>query len=96
VVVTPKTLDPNTVWEFEVVMDTHTKPLNENLDQAAVLMDEAGQRYAPVAWVGDPPGGHHRKGVLRFSAPTRMPKSVELQIRGIGGGGTRTFRWELK
>jgi len=56
VVVTPKALGRDvTVWEFNVVMDTHTKPLNDNLAQAAVLVDEAGRRYVPVAWQGDPP-----------------------------------------
>jgi hypothetical protein len=97
VVVTPKALGPGvTIWEFEIVMDTHTKPLNENLPQVAVMVDNAGRRYTPVAWQGDPPGGHHRKGVLKFSAPTEMPQTVELRIDGVGGAGIRTFRWELK
>lgn len=97
VVVTPKALGPGvTVWEFEVIMDTHTKPLNENLAQVTALVDEGGRRYNPVAWQGDPPGGHHRKGVLQFSAPAEMPASVELQITSVGGAGIRTFRWELK
>lgn len=96
VVVTPKTVGPGVkVWEFTVVMDTHTKPLSDNLAQIAVLVDGAGHRYVPVAWQGDPPGGHHRKGVLQFSPPAEMPKSVELQISGVGGVTTRTFRWEL-
>lgn len=77
VVVTPKALGQDVaVWEFNVVMDTHTKPL--------------------IAWQGDPPGGHHRKGVLQFSSPSQMPKSVELQIKGVGGVATRTFRWEFE
>lgn len=97
VVVTPKVLGPAAkVWEFEVVMDTHTKPLNENLAEVAVLVDDAGRRHTPTAWQGDPPGGHHRKGILRFAAPTEMPVVLELQIAGIGGVGNRTFRWELK
>jgi hypothetical protein len=97
VVVTPKTLGPgDTVWEFDVVMDTHSKPLNENLAEVTVLVVESGRRYTPLAWKGDPPGGHHRKGMLQFSAPAEMPKSVELQISGLGGAGTRTFRWEIK
>jgi hypothetical protein len=97
VVVTPKTLGAGeTVWEFNIVMDTHTKPLDDNLTQAAVLVDGAGHRYVPVAWQGDPPGGHHRKGVLQFSAPADMSKSVELQINGVGGVTTRTFRWEVE
>ena len=97
VVVTPKALGPGVkVWEFDVVMDTHTKPLTEDLANAAVLVDGAGRRSIPVAWQGDPPGAHHRKGVLQFSAPAEMPKSVELQINGIGAVAIRTFRWEIE
>lgn len=97
VVVTPKALGPGAkVWEFEVAMNTHIKPLTEDLAQLAVLVDETGRRYTPVGWQGDPPGGHHRKGVLQFSAPAELPKSVELQINNVGGADTRSFRWELK
>jgi hypothetical protein len=97
VVVTPKALGPGvTAWEFNVVMDTHTKPLNDDLAKVAVLVDGASRRYVPVAWQGDPPGGHHRKGVLQFSASAEMPKSVELQINGVGGVATRTFRWAIE
>jgi hypothetical protein len=96
VVVTPKALGPGVAaWEFDVVMDTHTKPLTDDLAKVTVLVDGAGHRYVPVAWQGGPPGGHHRKGVLQFSPPAEMPKSVELQISGVGGVATRTFRWEL-
>jgi len=94
VVVTPKALGRDgAVWEFAVVMDTHTKPLSDDVAQAAVLVDEAGRRHVPAAWQGDPPGGHHRKGVLQFSPPVEMPKSIELQINGVGGVATRSFRW---
>jgi hypothetical protein len=97
VIVTPKMMERDAkIWEFEVVLDTHTKPLDDNLVQVAVLVDGTGRRYVPVAWQGDPPGGHHRKGVLQFSAPAEMPKSVELQIKGVGGVATRTFRWEVE
>jgi hypothetical protein len=97
VVVTPKALEPGLrIWLFEVVMDTHTKPLDGDLAQATVLVDEAGRRYLPVTWQGDPSGGHHRKGILQFLAPADMPKVIELQIDGIGGAGIRTFRWQLK
>jgi hypothetical protein len=97
VVVTPKAIEPGgAVWEFEVVMDTHTKPLNEDLARAAVLVDDSGRQYAPVAWQGDPPGGHHRKGTLRFAPPVEELKIIELHIAGVGGPGKRVFRWELK
>jgi hypothetical protein len=97
VVVTPRALDPDSkTWEFEIVMDTHTKPLKEDLVQVAVLVDDAGRRYAPVSWQGDAPGAHHRKGTLHFTAPTEMPVTVELRINDVGGVAVRTFRWELK
>ena len=97
VVVTPKMLERGAkVWEFTVVMDTHVKPLNDDLVQAAALVNGAGGRIAPSAWQGDSPGGHHRKGVLQFPPPTEMPKFIELQINGVGGVATRTFRWEVE
>jgi hypothetical protein len=97
VVVTPKAVEPGAaVWEFEVVMDTHTRPLNEDLARAAVLVDDSGRQYAPAAWQGDPPGGHHRKGILRFALPVEKLKTIELHVAGVGGPGKRVFRWELK
>jgi hypothetical protein len=97
VVVQPRTDAPASgTWEFEVRMDTHTKPLNDDLVRAAVLVDDSGRRFAPTAWQGDPPGGHHRKGILRFSLNGAKPKSVELQIEGLGGAGKRLFQWQLE
>ena len=95
VVVTPRSLGTEAVWEFEVAMDTHTKPLSEDLAKAAVLVDDEGRRHAPMAWQGDPPGGHHRSGILRFAAVAPKPRTIELQIDGVGGAGTRSFRWAL-
>ena len=96
VVVTPQPVGPSAiVWEFEVVMDTHSGTLSADLVQAAVLVDDNGRRYMPLAWQGDPPGGHHRKGMLRFPLPAGKPKAVELQITGVGGPDKRIFRWEL-
>lgn len=97
VVVTPKALSATAkFWEFAIVLDTHTKPLNEDIAKLAVLVDQSGQRYMPAAWQGDPPGGHHRKGVLGFTAPSEMPEAIELQIAKVGGVPTRSFRWKLK
>ena len=94
--VTPKLADSGAaVWEFEVVMDTHSKELSTDLAQTAVLTDDTGRDYAPIAWQGDPPGGHHREGILQFPPPAGNPKSVELKIKDIGGVSERIFRWEL-
>jgi hypothetical protein len=83
------------VWEFQVIMDTHTKPLTADLVGAATLTINGDKRYRPLAWRGDPPGGHHRKGALQFPLPGEQPKTVELQIAGIGGAAMRSFKWEL-
>jgi hypothetical protein len=93
VVVKPKSVAAGAAWEFEVVMDTHVKPLDDDLTKTAVLVDDGGRRYGPAAWQGDKPGGHHRKGVLRFPAPSEQVKSFELRIQGLGGVPTRAFQW---
>jgi hypothetical protein len=48
------------------------------------------------SWSGDPPGGHHRKGVLQFPAPTNNPATYEVHVKGVGGVDVRIFRWDLK
>lgn len=96
VVVTPKIVVSNVAaWEFEITMNTHTTALSVDLAQTAVLIDDTGRRYAPLAWQGDAPGGHHRKGILRFPLPPGKPRSIELKIKGIGADNERVFRWEL-
>ena len=96
VVVKPTSVAAGAAWEFEVTMDTHTKPLSDDLTRATVLVDDSQQRYAPTDWQGDPPGGHHRKGVLRFLPPSGQPRSFELRMDGIGGPGARVFRWTVQ
>ena len=93
----PKTIEPSaTVWEFDVTMNTHVKPLTEDLTAVSVLVKDNGERVKPIAWRGDKPGGHHRKGVLQFPASADTPTTFELQMAGVGGAELRTFRWELK
>jgi hypothetical protein len=96
VVITPKAVTAKSDWEFAVTMDTHTKPLDDDLTKTAVLVDDGGRRYVPLSWQGDKPGGHHRKGVLRFPAPSEQVKSFELQIQGSGGENKRVFQWTMK
>ena len=62
---TPRPLT-GTTWEFDLVFDTHSRELNDDLEKTAVLVTNGGKTFAPVKWQGDPPGGHHRKGVLQF------------------------------
>ncbi len=97
IAVIPRPLAPGAAtWEFEVTMNTHVRPLAEDLTTAAVLIEADGQRATPIGWQGDPPGGHHRKGVLRFAAPPAPQVTFELQLSGVGGAELRTFRWDAK
>ena len=83
-------------WSFQVVLDTHSGDLSDDLAAAAVIVDAGGKKYSAVGWEGDAPGGHHRKGVLRFKAPSPRPHSIELRIQRPGEAAPRAFRWQLK
>ena len=91
---TPRTL-AGAVWEFELVFDTHTQDLKDDPAKSASL-HAAGASAAPLAWQGDPPGGHHRKGVLRFKALTPVPAALELRLQRAGEPSPRVFRWQVK
>ncbi len=96
VTVAPRGISPAAdPWEFEVTLETHSVTLDQDLTRASVLVDAQENRYAPIAWEGDPPGGHHRKGVLRFKALPELPPALELRIGGVGGV-ERVFRWRIE
>lgn len=97
VAVTPQNLSGNArTWDFKVVLDTHSQDLSDDLVKTAVLLDGTGGKYAPVAWDGAAPGGHHREGVLRFKPLAAQPQAIELQIMRPGEPAPRLFRWQLK
>lgn len=82
-------------WNIEVAMETHTQSLGDDLSKAAVLLVD-GKLYVPLSWEGAPPGGHHRKGMLRFKAITPQPRQLELQIRLAKDPAPRNFLWRLQ
>lgn len=82
-------------WDFEVALSSHTTELDQDMQSVAVLVAGPGSSQPPLAWEGDPPGGHHRKGVLRFEPAKGAPGFVELHINGIGGVSQRVFRWAI-
>lgn len=97
VTVTPRNLSRDAAtWEFEISFNSHIQAVDQDITKAVVLIDAAGKAHAPISWKGDPPGGHHRKGLLRFRSVPGNPATVELQMRGIGGVDVRTFRWKLE
>ena len=96
ITVTPGNLSADSkVWDFAVVLDTHSQDLSDDLVKAAVLLDGKGNELKPLAWEGAGPGGHHRKGVLKFEAPVPRPQTVELRINRQGETKARSFRWAL-
>ncbi len=92
--VTPVQTGPGADWTFEITMNTHVKDLDADLTTSAVLIDSAGRPHKPKSWQGDPPGGHHRKGILSFPALNDESKSFELQLTGIGD--KRVFKWTMQ
>lgn len=82
-------------WRFEVKLTTHSGSLDDDLSKSATLL-AAGKQYAPAAWEGSAPGGHHRSGVLSFKAVTPRPQAIELRIARQGEAAPREFRWKLK
>ncbi len=97
VAVTPAELAAGAkVWSFRVVLDTHSQDLPDDLAKSAVLLDGQGREGKPIAWEGAAPGGHHREGVLKFTAFEPMPEAVELRIARPGEAAARTFRWRLR
>lgn len=95
ITVTPTQLsEESEEWKFDVIMDTHSVELGEDLTKISMLIDDQGKEYKALTWEG-PTGGHHREGILVFSRVTPTPKSVELRISDIGGV-LRSFKWQLK
>ena len=82
-------------WKFDVVMDTHSVELDQDMTKIAILIDEQGKEYKAINWEG-PSGGHHREGVLVFEAINPMPSHLELKIKNIGGVPERSFKWDLE
>lgn len=78
--------------EFLLILETHTQPLNDDLAKSSVLIAD-GRQYLPLGWKGAPPGGHHRKGVLRFRAIEPQPRVLELQLRLAADPSPRSFKW---
>lgn len=95
VTVSPKKFLGRATWDFEVTLETHTQPLNDDLAKSSVLLAE-GKQYLPLGWEGAPAGGHHRKGLLHFKAIVPQPKSMELQIRLLADPSPRSFKWLMK
>ncbi len=81
-------------WKFDVIMNTHSVELDQDLIKFAALVDDMGMEYKPLNWEGSV-GGHHREGILVFAPIRPLPQNLELKISKIGDV-TRSFNWQLK
>jgi len=92
--VSPKDLTQSAAsWDFEIILNTHSVELSYDLTQTSILRDEDGKEYRPLSWEGDPPGGHHREGLLSFSVISPKPRKIELIMREISRVAERRFLW---
>ena len=96
ITVLPKIVSDTGALEFAVTLSTHSVELREDLTQASVLLDGNGREHMPISWNGDPAGGHHRDGVLKFNPIVPVPQSITLQIRNVGGVDERSFSWKIQ
>jgi len=92
---TPRNLNGN-AWEFDIAFNTHSGDLADDPAKEAVLIVDRDASHRPIGWQGDPPGGHHRKGVLQFKPISPQPHAIELRIQRPGESAPRSFRWQLK
>ncbi len=94
--VTPQDVSKSAgAWRFAVQFNTHVTPISQDMVAVASLTDEKGAEEQPSAWEGDPPGGHHRHGVIVFQPINPTPSTLTLHIREVGGVADRTFTWNL-
>ena len=94
--VKPVQLVPGQPARFEVRMNTHSEPLEEDMVAVSSLKDNTGRVYQATAWQGSEPGGHHRKGVLEFPSLENNTESITLIIRKVAKIPERTFEWSVE
>ena len=89
VTITPIRID-STGAVFEVAFDTHSGDLALDVAKASELQVD-GTAWGEASWSGDSPGGHHRKGELRFAAGGPAQGDVRLSIGGLPGRAEATW-----
>jgi hypothetical protein len=78
--VKPVQLVPGRPANFEIRMNTHSVPLDQDMTAVCTLIDDQGRKYKPLKWQGSPPGGHHRSGVLKNRRCSREILRVASKI----------------
>ncbi len=97
VVVSPRAITPESqTVDFEITLDTHSVELDADLSAEAKIITDSGAPLAALSFEGDPPGGHHRRGVLRMPLPNPLPNQLVLVLPRMGAAQERVFTWALK
>ena len=81
VTITPVTVDDSGA-AFEIKFDTHLGDLGLDVPEASRLVVD-GNEWGGASWAGDPPGGHHREGELRFKRGGTARGEVRLTLSGL-------------
>jgi hypothetical protein len=93
--VTPVSLAPDAKrWSFNIELDTHTQPLNDDIERTVTLTASDGRLLKPLSWEGAGPGGHHRKVIVHFAPPSPRPATVEVRMHREGEDLARVFRFD--
>jgi hypothetical protein len=81
---------------FQIVLDTHSANLDSyELERIAVLRDDTGKSYPPIA-IENKGSGHHRQAVVSFPKLSPGVKRIELVIKDVAAVNERTFAWNLE
>lgn len=75
-----------------ISLDTHDRELDMKIAQQSTLT-VGGTAWPVIAYEGDPPGGHHREGTLRFRGAGPVSGSMRFVIKG--SGESVRFAWRL-
>ena len=92
VTITPLELSADN-WDFEVTLQTHSVDLDMDILKSIVLRTNESTEIIPEAWDGDPPGGHHRMGIVQFTSASPVPSKFMLLVKDVGGVPLREFAW---
>ena len=93
--VTPTDLSGSDNWQFSMQFTSHSVPITQDIAAVSTLSGGNASDERAIAWQGDAPGGHHRKGVLLFKPINPLPQTITLKVRQIGSAAERVFTWTL-
>ena len=89
----PKQLGPGQKMIFTLKLNNHSMSLDYDYTKMAIIVDDEGNIYKPIEWIGGV-GGHHVSGDLIFGKLSGKAKRVGLNINGVDDKNV-VFDWEL-